>query len=68
MNMHYPKVLLKDNIDVKSWWSGDKRVEPYMSKIQQALDRSKLKGGEQTDIYNRCYEAIHSAIERYCKK
>ena len=49
----------------KSWWSGDHRVEPFMSGIRDALDRSGLEGQKRTDVYNRAYEAVYAAIKKY---
>lgn len=50
---------------LKSWWKGDTRVEPYMSKVNEAIERSgkKLTQDERTDIYNRAYEAVYKAIK-----
>lgn len=50
----------------KSWWAGDKRVEPYMPKVDEAIRRHIPNGC--TDIYNRCYEAIYQAILDYSKE
>ena len=52
------------------WWSGDPRVEPFMREVDKALDRSgkKLENNERTDIYNRAYEAVYAAIEKYDRK
>jgi len=47
---------------MKSWWAGDARVDPYMTNIRIALDRSGLTGDKRTDVYNRAYEAIYQAI------
>jgi len=47
----------------KSWWAGDKRVEPYMKKVSDALDRHLDRGQSRTDIYNRSYEAVYEAIK-----
>lgn len=63
--MQYPKVKLKSSIDVKQWWSGDKRVEPFMSKVAAELDKTGLPPGTKTSIYNRCYEAVYEAIREY---
>lgn len=54
-----PKII--DN-PPKMWWSGDKRVEPYMPKINEALERNGLTGDAKTDCYNRAYEAVYKAI------
>lgn len=48
---------------MKSWWSGDSRVEPYMLGVNQALDRSGLEGDKRVDVYNRAYEAVYAAIK-----
>lgn len=50
---------------MKSWWCGDKRVEPYMLKVTAAISRHIDRSVNQdahTDIYNRAYEAIYAAI------
>lgn len=52
-------------MSIKSWWQGDTRVEPFMEPVNEALDRSGLKGEKRTDVYNRAYEAIHAAIIQY---
>ena len=49
----------------KMWWGGDKRVEPFMGRVSQALDRSGLEGEKRTDVYNRAYEAVYEAIKKY---
>lgn len=59
-------IEIKDPI--KSWWSGDSRVEPYMPEINQALDRNKITGDARTDIYNRAYEAVYAAIKDFSKE
>lgn len=48
-----------------TWWSGDERVEPFMLRIKQALDRADLSRKSRTDIYNRAYEAVYEAIKQY---
>jgi hypothetical protein len=51
---------------IKSWWSGDKRVEPFMGPISDAINAAGLDGkSEGIAIYNRAYEQIHKAIELY---
>ena len=62
--MSHPVVILKGDIP-KPWWSGDKRVEPYMVKINEAIKSSGLKGQLSIDIYNRAYEAIYQVIKDY---
>lgn len=42
------------------WWPGDQRVEKYMPKVREAIERN-IPGG-CTDIYNRAYEAVYQAI------
>jgi len=59
------KPLIEITNPLASWWSGDTRVEPFMDKVCDALERSGLKGQKRTDVYNRAYEAVHSAIEKY---
>ena len=51
---------------IKSWWSGDPRVEPYMQDVRKAIERN-IPGG-CTDIYNRSYEAVYKAITDYADK
>lgn len=47
----------------KSWWEGDKRVEPYMEKVGATIGKYlKWPSPEYTDVYNRCYEAVYQAI------
>jgi hypothetical protein len=49
--------------DYKTWWSGDRRVEKYMPKVKEAINRHIPDGTPaNTDIYNRVYEAIYQAI------
>ena len=51
-------------IVLKSWWCGDERVEKYMPKVLEAIKRHVLyPSAEATDIYNRAYEAIYTAIK-----
>lgn len=50
---------------MKSWWPGDARVEPFMNRVREALDRQNLTGDARTDIYNRAYEAVYYAIRQY---
>lgn len=50
---------------MKSWWSGDPRVEPYMSKVSAAIDRHITDKNARTDIYNRAYEAVYAAIKDF---
>lgn len=61
-----PKIIMDD--PPKSWWPGDKRVEPYMELVTQAIDRHLPKGPANTDIYNRAYEAVYKAISDYAKQ
>lgn len=49
----------------KPWWPGDPRVEPFMIKINDALDRNEIIGDARVDIYNRCYEAVYSVIKAF---
>ena len=49
--------------DLKLWWSGDSRVEPYMSEIVKALKRSGLEGEKRTDVYNRAYKAVYKMLK-----
>jgi len=53
---------------VKSWWSGDNRVEPFMHKVRATIEKYHKSGSpECTDIYNRAYEAVYDAIRAYDK-
>lgn len=53
----------------KAWWSGDKRVEEFMSPIDIIIKKyHKWPGPEYTDIYNRAYEAVYNAIKKYGDK
>ena len=47
----------------KLWWQGDKRVEPFMGPVAEAIDRHLESGRARTDIYNRAYEAVYKAIK-----
>lgn len=58
--------VIKDT-GLKTWWEGDKRVEPFMKPVREALDRQGLTGPSRTDIYNRAYEAVYNAIVIYDK-
>lgn len=51
---------------MKSWWSGDDRVEEFMHPVREAIERN-IPGGN-TDIYNRSYEAVYAAIIKYAGK
>lgn len=46
----------------KMWWSGDPRVEKYMTPVNDALNKY-LEGSQKTECYNRCYEAVYNAIK-----
>jgi len=59
--MDYPVVKIKDN-GLKMWWSGDKRVEPYMYEVNKAINNSGIKGQDRITVYNKCYEAVYNAI------
>jgi hypothetical protein len=52
---------------MKSWWSGDNRVEEFMSNVSATLDKYNLERDTHTDIYNRAYEAVYDAIRKYDK-
>lgn len=53
-------IQIKDPI--KTWWSGDSRVEPYMHELAKVLDEENIVGPTRTNIYNRAYEAVYKAI------
>ena len=53
---------------IKTWWEGDKRVEPFMSKIKKALKDCGIKEPKNTHIYNKCYESVYDAIKKYDRK
>lgn len=57
-----PVIKVRDD-SPRPWWPGDPRVEPYMPKVKQALDRQGITGQAATDIYNRAYEAVYKAIK-----
>ena len=46
----------------KSWWSGDSRVEKYMTEVSKVLDSVDMNQADRTSIYNRSYEAVYRAI------
>lgn len=51
---------------LKSWWSGDSRVEEFMPEVSKAIKRHHdWPSSEYTDIYNRAYEAVYEAIVKY---
>lgn len=62
-----PKILIEN--PAKSWWSGDIRVQPFMKELIKTLDKyyPAPHSKERTDIYNRAYEAVYSAIVTYDK-
>ena len=62
------KPLIEITNPSKPWWAGDARVDPFMGKVRDALDRSGLRGQKRTDVYNRAYEAVHDAIVKYDPK
>jgi hypothetical protein len=63
------KTFIVEPIDmIKSWWCGDPRVEPYMHKVKERIDKHVLDKDARTDIYNRAYEAVYAAIQDYDKK
>jgi hypothetical protein len=47
---------------IKMWWPGDKSVEPFMPPVAEAISRHLPSGDAWTDIYNRAYEAVYSAL------
>ena len=50
----------------KSWWAGDNRVEKFMPPVAMAIKKHiKWPSEEFTDIYNRAYDAVYSAIKEY---
>ena len=51
-----------------TWWRGDERVEPFMIKIGEELDKHNLRGSVETDIYNKVYETIYKVITKYDQK
>lgn len=56
----------KINNPPKSWWAGDPRVEKFMPPVAMAIKRHiKWPSAEFTDIYNRAYEAVYSAIQEH---
>jgi hypothetical protein len=65
-NKKHPRIEIDKHY--KSWWSGDKRVEPFMKNISEALLKNGITGDAKTEIYNRAYEAVHEAIKLYSDK
>lgn len=58
--------ILKISKDApKPWWPGDSRVEPFMARVRQALERNGIEKPASTDIYNRAYEAVYEAIVKF---
>lgn len=49
----------------KPWWSGDKRVEPFMRAVSKELEAQGVVGDKKTRIYNKAYEAVYAAIKKY---
>jgi len=51
----------------KSWWPGDRRVDPYMKPVVEVLDKhfgTKLPHNKDwINIYNTAYEAVYNAIK-----
>lgn len=61
-NKKQPPIIEIKN-PLRSWWAGDERVEKYMPPVIDAIKRHvKYPSPEFTDIYNRAYEAVYSAI------
>lgn len=53
-------------MSAKGWWSGDRRVEPFMGPIDQAIKDAGIDGTPHgVTIYNRAYEQILKAITLY---
>ena len=44
---------------------GDKRVEQYMVEVAKVIDHRGWSQEAETQIYNRCYEAIWKVIRDY---
>ena len=44
---------------------GCSRVEPFMHKFWLALSKIDLDDEIKTTLYNRAYEAVYAAIEKY---
>jgi|GEM_PF-5697585 len=64
--MKNEKVEIKNPI--KSWWSGDQRVEPYMYEVSKTINKyigKELTKEGRVDIYNRAYEAVYHAIKDF---
>ena len=45
--------------------AGCSRVEPFMHKFRLALSKIDLDDEIKTTLYNRAYEAVYAAIEKY---
>ena len=51
---------------IKGWWPGDDRVEEFMFPVAEAIKRHlKWPSDEFTEIYNKTYVAVYSAIKKY---
>jgi len=59
--------IVEEKDMMKSWWSGDPRVEPYMKKVSARIDFHVKDPDARTDIYNRAYEAVYQAIKDFDK-
>ena len=59
--------IVEEKDMMKSWWSGDPRVEPYMEKVSARIDFHVKDPDARTDIYNRAYEAVYQAIKDFDK-
>lgn len=52
----------------KAWWPGDKRVERYIIGVIDVLKKHNVSQPARTEIYNRAYEAVYSAIKDMDKR
>lgn len=49
----------------KMWYPGDARVEPFMVPVNDELHRHNLPRDVRVSVYNRAYEAVEAAINKY---
>lgn len=49
----------------KSWWSGDPRIENWMTPISIILNKEVSSKESRKLIYNAVYETMYKAIDRY---
>lgn len=60
--------IVEDADAIESWWAGDPRVEPYMTRVRERIVKHVTDKYAITDIYNRAYEAVYKAIKDHESK